>query len=359
MRISFLYILMIGIFAMLSSCKKDETKVTVNEIVAANTLKPLTSSSFVLTLDNATDTFQIFKWNAPDYGFAAAIKYTLQMDKQGNNFASALTLATVTQSDSAIIIASDLNKIMLSNGYDPETESAMEFRVTSWINDSVSIVYSNVVKANITPYATSFPPIYMCGAATGGWNWGASVAVRSSAPNVYGTIAYFITNNTFRFFKAQDWGAVQYNYPYFTGTVSNLFSNANDGDKNLLFSGPTGYYQISVNLKTKSVGMTAVDEPVMYMTGDALGGWDWTTHFVKMTWVSDMVFKATANFINGGAFRFFDTAGWSTSHNFNDFTTIPAVFVNAGASDYNFKFVGTTGTYTITMNMITKTVTME
>jgi hypothetical protein len=361
MKNIFKTIILLISFTFLISCEKDEDKVIIKDTVSQNTLSALSASSYVLSMDDATDTFQIFRWTAPDYGFSAAITYTLQMDVKGNDFASAKDIATVIPGDSAIVIVSDLNKALLEKELDAETAYTMQFRVKCWINDSVDLVYSNTVEAIITPYSTSFDPIYMCGAALGGWSWDKAVEVRSSASGIYGTIAYFYNNSAFRFFKAKDWSSTSYNYPYFTGTVSSLFQNANDGDLNLYFNGTTGYYQVDVNLKTKSVAMTAVDEPLLYMTGAALGGWDWTDNDVKMTWVSDGVFTATTEFINNGAFRFFKQAGWADSYNYPAFSTgsVTSLLENANDGDSNFKFVGTTGNYTITVNLLNYTITME
>jgi hypothetical protein len=68
----------------------------------------------------------------------------------------------------------------------------------------------------------------------------------------------FINGEAFRFFAQKDWGPTSYNYPYFAGgTVSNLFENANDGDKNFRFTGTTGNFKITLNMLDKIVTMTA------------------------------------------------------------------------------------------------------
>jgi starch-binding outer membrane protein SusE/F len=343
---------------MFASCKKDEDRATLKKDVTPMGLNNLSASAFVLTLDNAATTFQTFTWSSADYGFKAAVTYRLQMDKSGNNFASSVDLVTVINKDTAVMNVGDLNKALLNLGLDPDAAANVQFRVKAWVSDSVPPVYSNVVAATITPYATTFPPIYMCGDATGGWSWDKSVEVRSSAPSVYGTIVYFTSGN-FRFFKQKDWGPTSYNYPYFT-TVSNLFVNANDGDSNFKFTGTPGYFQITADLKNKTVTAATVPEPTMYMIGDAVNGWN-TGTAIKLTWLSDGIYSATTTFTNGGAFRFFVQADWGAiSYNYPAFAegTVDPLFVNANDGDKNFKFTGTTGSYTITLNMLTKTVVM-
>jgi hypothetical protein len=360
-KISLLILTLVTIF--FASCEKDKENVVINSSVEANDLSALSASTFVLLMDEAANTFQTFTWTEVDYGFDAVITYALQCDKKGNNFASPLTLASVTHVKTVAVKVGAFNEILLGAEYDPEVAVDLEFRVKSTIHADVDPVYSDVVEAKVTPYATVFPPIYMCGAATGGWSWDLYTykEVRSSAPKVYETIARFINNETFRFFTGTGWGFASYNYPYFTGTVSSMFVNANDGDLNLRFTGTTGYYKITVNMNTKSIAMEAVDEPVLYATGAALGGWDWTTNFIQLTWKSNGIFQATTDFAVE-TFRFFGQAGWGPiGYNYPWFAggTVSAMFENANDGDKNFKFIGTPGTYKVTVNLIDKIVTME
>lgn len=359
-------LILITIMAILfTACEKDKENVVIKDTIASNTLNALSSSSFVLSRDNADETFQTFSWTAVDYGFDAVITGVVQFDASGNDFADAIDLVSITHNTTAAVNVGDFNELLLGAGYTPDVASDLDFRVKSTIHASIDPVYSNTVTASVTPYATTFPPIYMCGSATGGWSWDLYTykEMRSTAPNIYQTIAHFQNvpdNNTFRFFTGTGWGYSSYNYPYFTGTVSALFENANDGDLNLRFIGTSGYYEITVNLNSKSISMEAVDEPVLYMTGAALGGWDWTTNYVQLTWKSNGIFQATTDFAVE-TFRFFKQAGWGDSYNYPYFAdgTVSDLFENANDGDSNFKFIGTPGTYKITVNLLDLIVSME
>jgi hypothetical protein len=312
-------------------------------------------------MDNAANVFQTFNWTGVDYGFDAAANYKLQVDSAGKGFASAIDVLSGANIFTGAISIGDFNKILLNMGQEPGTPVNLEFRVVTTINSNVNPVYSNSVSGVVTPYATSFPPIYMCGAATGGWDWTKGVEVRSTAPSVYFTIAYFINNETFRFFKQANWGD-GYNYPFFNGGfVSDSLADALDGDNNFKVLAPTGYYAVTVNTKKKIVDLDAVDEPVLFMTGAALGGWDWDTHFVKLTWKSYGIFEAEAGFISGESFRFFKQAGWGDAYNYPFFAdgSVDALFEDALDGDNNFKFIGTTGDYKITVNLLDLIITME
>ena len=182
----------------------------------------------------------------------------------------------------------------------------------------------------------------MIGAATGGWDTSLAVEVPSSSPSVYTAVWKFSQNEAFRFFAQPNWDPTSYNYPYFaTGTVSNLFENNIDDDSNFKFVGETGFYRVTVNLKTFTVSMESVPEPVMYMTGKGIGEWDTpgTGASIKMTFVKENVWTATATFVSGEAWRFFAQADWNpTSYNFPYFAdgTVADMFENAGDDDSNF-----------------------
>jgi hypothetical protein len=345
-----------------TSCKKDLEKITMLKSITANVLSPLTSNSFVLNRDSAAKNFQTFNWTTIDYGFATPISYTVQVDRKKNKFSAPFDVVTVSNLLKGSINVGDFNKILLNMGIATDVADTLVFRVKAVINSKVTPVYSNPDTALVTPYATVFPPIYMDGAATGGWGWDLYTykELRSTAPNIYETIAYFTNANTFRFFKQTFWNPTSWNYPYFTGGVNPLCENAADGDLNFRFIGTSGYYKITVNMSTKKVEMVSQPDQVLYMTGAALGGWNWSTDYVQLTWMSNGIYQARTDFVVE-TFRFFAQADWGpTSYNYPYFAggTISNMFVNANDGDKNFKFVGTPGTYTLNVNFLDKIITM-
>jgi hypothetical protein len=363
MKKIFIALSLVAAIFSITSCETDLEKVMMKETVPALELDALSASSFVLLMDNAANNFQTFTWSEADLGFDANVTYTIQIDKKAGNFATPYDLVVKSNGGEITVTVGDFNKALLNKGFATGVEADVIFRVKATINSNVAPIMSNVIEAKVTPYAIIFPPIYMTGEATGGWNWDLYTykELRSTAPGIYETIGHFVNDKAFRFFKQANWGPDSYNYPYFT-TVSNLFVNASDGDSNFKFVGTTGYYKVTVNLTAKTVAMEAVATPEMYMTGAAVGGWNWTTDYVTMTWKSNGIFQATTDFINGEAFRFFAQAGWGpTSYNYPYFTggTVSALFTNALDGDSNFRFVGTTGNFKITLNMLDKIITME
>jgi hypothetical protein len=215
----------------------------------------------------------------------------------------------------------------------------------------------------VTAEEVDEPVLYMMGAALNGWGpWpGAAVKMTYVKPGVFIADANFKTaSEAFRFFAQADWGPDSYNYPYFTSVDGN-FENANDNDSNLRFIGSPGILKVTVDLNEKTVTVGDLPDPVLYMMGSALNGWGpWPDAAVTMDYVSPGVFTATATFTNGEAFRFFEQADWGpTSFNYPFFTTVDADFENAADNDSNFKYVGTSGSRTVTVNLTAKTVTLD
>lgn len=212
----------------------------------------------------------------------------------------------------------------------------------------------------VTAEATDEPLMYMTGAGTGGWDQpgtGASVKMTFLRPGVFQGTANFVSGGSFRFFAQPNWGPTSYNYPFFT-TVDALFENANDGDSNLRYIGATGSQTVIVDINKKTVTVV----PPLYMTGAAIGGWDrpGTGASIKMTYTAAGTYRATANFVNGGAFRFFAQADWGpTSYNYPYFSTVASDFENANDGDSNLRYVGTSGSRTVTVNLVTKVVILN
>jgi hypothetical protein len=372
-KLSLLSILLAGLL-IFSSCDKSEMGPVANTSNpgAPAVTSPSSGESFTLDRNQAEEELMTIEWEKPDFGFAAAPTYTIQMDSAGNNFANPIQIARVTQQTSYTVTTGGLNQLLLAAGMAGGEAHELELRVMASLPDEdVSQAVSEAVALTITPFLTDFPPLYMIGEAINGWSLDAAAIVPSSDPNVYTTLAEFTNGGAFRFFAEPDWASENWNYPYFAdngGDIDQLLVDAQDGDNNFEFTGTTGWYRVTVNMETYSVQLEEAEEPIMYMTGAAVGGWDQpgTGESVKMTFVQDGVFEATTDFSSDGDanFRFFAQAGWSPdSYNYPYFADnngeIDELLVDAGDGDNNFEFTGTTGSYYIKVDINNYTVEME
>lgn len=342
-----------------ASCEEDPQAV-LNSNIKPNDLKALTSDSYVLTSENRAATMETLEWTVPEFGFQASATYTVQIDYAGNGFAEPVDVLTTNTTKAALNVGA-FNDRLLGLGLNPEEPEDIEIRVKTSIGSNVAPVYSNSRTIVVTAYATAFPPIWGMGSALKGWGpWPANaVEWQSSEYRKYSTIAYFTNGEAFRWFSQLDWGPESFNYTYFT-SVSAVFENANDDDSNLKVAGASGWYRVDVDLNAKTVVAEQVNEPVLYMMGGALNGWGpWPDAAVKMTYVKPGVFVADATFSND-IFRFFAQADWGPdSYNYEYFTTVDANFeLNTPDNDKNFRYIGTPGTQTITVDLNEKTVVL-
>jgi hypothetical protein len=342
------------------SCEEDGVQAVLKKNVAPNQLEAPADGSYVLTKDLKDNVMETFKWTPTDYGFNASVNYTLQAALEGDDFENAVEVGA-TYSKSINVNVGAFNDIALGLGLTPEQTGSIELRVVSTIgNPAAPTVISNVETIEVTPYATSFPPIWGMGAALKGWGpWpGNAVEWQSSEYKKYSTITYFTNGATFRWFNQLDWGPLSFNYPYFT-SVDTEFENANDGDSNFRVTAASGWYRVDVDLVAKTVVAESVSEPVLYMMGGALNGWGpWPGAAVKMTYLKPGVFEAEANFKND-IFRFFTQADWGAGYNFEYFTTMDPNFVlSTPDNDKNLKYIGTPGVQKITVDLNTKTLTL-
>ncbi len=350
------FLTFIFIISSFIACERDEDKATIANPGIPGSLTVLSKAVYLLEIDSAAKVFETFEWTDADFGFDASITYKVQMDVKGYNFENPVTIVTVNNAYTGSAKVGDVNKVLLDKQQEPEVPVQVEFRVQASVSPNAEPIYSDVREVTIKPYQTVFPPIYILGQATGVRD---SIEIRSFAPSKYYSIAYLTTGQNFRLFKTSEPTSDSYNYSFFTGFISDSLVDAGDLDQNYRLTTPTGYYAIGVNLKTKTLDVDKVEEPVLFMTGQALGGWDWTTNYVKLTWQSHGIFTAETEFAQGEAFRFFKQADWGDSYNYVSFVSVTPLLTNANDGDKNFKVVGASGLYKITCNLLDLTVTME
>lgn len=199
----------------------------------------------------------------------------------------------------------------------------------------------------------------------GEWDLSKALSLNSLGNNEFEAIGTFKPGK-FRLFAEADWGAEQYGYSYFAGgTIDNKLADGGDGDSNFRFTGAAGVYKITVSLAEKTIAMEAVAAPVLYIMGDDQS---WTpANAVPLTWKEGGRYEGTATFTNGSIFRFFannDPANWDWSGEqwrYSSFAggSIDPDLADGGGSDSNFLFNGTTGTYTVRVDLYDLIVELE
>ena len=208
------------------------------------------------------------------------------------------------------------------------------------------------------------------GAVDAGWGWDSPVKISCTGTGVYeGNIN--LTNDAFRFFTAEgDWGSGR-NFPYYVNegyTIDSNFEDALDGDNNFKFTGTPGEYGLTIDTVNKTITLGTpiklCDLDQLWLVGAGVpdAGWGWASP-VALPCTGSGVYSGQVTFA-ADAFRFFSTEGdWGSGTNYPTYIadgyTIDGNFEDALDGDNNFKFIGTPGTYTLTVNTTSKTISIN
>ena len=300
---------------MLSACKKDGTLVT------SNGGKPgtLTASTTNLPLDKTKDTVSTavitFNFTAPNFGFAAAVTNTLQIDPVGDNWANpmSVTLSTkvLSQSYSTAAFNSLLLKLNLAGG----VAAQVNVRVAHSISATVAPVYSNVVALTVTPFNLA-SWVYVPGAYEGWNNPGpAEDSLLSATDNgIYtGIINFTAGNNQFLIVPVKGSWATKYATTASAGTsasVSYPTELVASGGNNFYAPSAAGQYVVSLNTNNNTLSISPAD--FYSVIGDAAQGWSTD---IPMKFVNDanQSWVVTLPLVSSGSFKIRQDDAWGNS----------------------------------------------
>ncbi|WP_299556867.1 SusE domain-containing protein [Seonamhaeicola sp.] len=218
------------------------------------------------------------------------------------------------------------------------------------------------------------------GVPDAGWAWTSPVELPCTGNGIYSGAVRLQNNggadNNFRFFtdRTLEWGSPSFNYPHYENagySIDSNFMNAGDGDSNFAFVGTSGDYILTINDTSKTITLEpiscALDQLWLVGAGVPDAGWGWGSP-VALPCFGDGVYSGNVLLQNNNGadnnFRFFTIEGdWGSGQNYPYYEgegyTIDSNFANAGDGDSNFAFIGTTGTYKLTVDTMAKTITLE
>ncbi|SEA24811.1 protein of unknown function [Arachidicoccus rhizosphaerae] len=328
-RLNFLYILAAVLMLSVASCKKDQTMV----IASSDAATELTASAQTLVLneENAADQAVTLSWSKPDFGYAAAIDYYLQVSFKDSAFSkiSSIGIGTAT---SISYTVEDLNTLLLGAKYPSDEANDVQIRVLAQVADSL-FVYSNVLTVNVTPYLAkrviTYPNLYMPGDYQG-WDPTSETIAKlysiNSNTSYKGYINVEADTNYFKITAAPNWDGTNYG----TGGKG-LLSTTGD---NLMID-TAGYYLVTADTKALSWSYTREN---WGMIGDAIGGWDDADEVMFDFDKENQVLTKTVNLVAGGLkFR--------ANH---DWTLNLGAGAKYGGDNYT---ITTAGTYLITLDL--------
>jgi len=335
MKKSLIIILVLGLVTFFS-CKKDETKATLNSTPTPSVLN-LTPGAEIVLKKSDSAVLITYDYTASSFGQPVVITYNVQMDKAGNSFKDAISLGTVTNAYQISILTADLNQKLLPMEFDPKnpTPLDMEFRVQATISQYFTAANSAVIAQKITPYFVKivYPILFVPGNYQG-WNPAdSSTTVASVKSNgQYEGYLYFNADN------------VEYKYCQGPTWTTNWGDNAGNGTLNPggtnIKAGPKGYYKLNVDLPNLTHKFLRTDWSVI---GDATpGGWNTDTDMIY-----DTVAKTWSVTLNLTAAKIKFRANHAWDLNYGDDGSNTGTLKEGGADIP----VPSDGNYTITMDL--------
>lgn len=397
-KIKFLALMILG-FMTINACQEDDSLTYIAEAPSELAFTNSFSSQYVLTPATSGNLGERFTWTNSDYGTPTSVSYDLESSITGD-FTDAELIGSTTGNEIAVTIG-ELLSLAADAGLDnnPDTDNPntgdVWFRLKASIGTAdVQEVFSAAQALTLVlPENTveeedvcEFEQLYAVGAgiATAGWDWGNPAVFACTGTGVYsGNVELLnsgaLDGSNFRFFtEATNWDSGQ-NYPFYADddyTIDANLVNAMDGDSNFAFVGTSGLYNLEIDTVNKTITLGdpqaggACEVDILYGVGAGLptAGWDWGTP-VELFCSADGVWSGNVEFLNSGAldssnFRFFTEAtNWDSGRNYPYYAdagyTIDPNLVNAMDGDSNFAFVGTSGTYLLTINTVTQEITLE
>lgn len=348
MKKIFKSILVIALFAGITSCEDEKDLMLASPEGEFRILSPVSGEGVALSPETPTNPGLSLTWEAMDYTTPTEVTYVVEADFSGENFDTPVTLVQTTNTF-AVINSSDLNAAALAAGLVPFEEGALDIRVKSSIGNDTEVLYSDTIAYLVTPYTTETPKMYVVGnflnASGYGSDWTPSNAVPLSASGfgetdfegyVYmnvGSIEYKIlpTNESFDGDYGDD--------GTFTGTL------VQEGESNINLTGP-GYFKI--NVTTNGANGTYTATPTSWaVTGDATpAGWpDNGVQDTDMTYdPATKKWSVTLNLTGGKNIKFRANDAWTL--NYGDSGADGSL--NEGGSDIA---VATSGNYTIILDL--------
>ncbi len=337
-------LLLISSVALLSSCKK----VGVNTVLVPGGATALTSTqtTLVLVQANAANAAVTFTWGKADFGFPAAITYTLEMTKGGTNFAtSSTTSVSVGNGLTKSFTVGEFNNKMQDIIVDG-TPAAIQVRVKAEVSPQAAPIFSNVLTMTITSYMDivtyAFPAAMNVAGNYQGWSPVSAPQIVNTRNGGYAGYEGFIIFNhatpAFKLVKGNDWSAGDYG-----GTAGGVISSPGS-DITLPSGGPggTGLYRLRAN--TTALTWSYYKVNTWGIIGDATP-LDWgasspmTFNPVNGSWT------ITCDLIGGKFMKFRANNDWAL--NFGDNGTPD------GKPEYDGSNipVALSGNYTITLNL--------
>lgn len=362
-----------------TSCEDTDTLLFSEPVGSFRIITPDVGSSVVLSESTPNNPGLAITWSPIDFTTPQVINYTVQIAKDGSDFATPTDLVTTTNTFASISMA-QFNLASLMSGAVPFVQSAISIRVRATTGTAgAQPTFSEPITYLVTAFGCLNQFAVGKGIVESGWNWNSprTLLCNDGVLTMTATLGN-ANDDAFRFFTAQgNWSSGR-NYPFYANNGYKIVStlvNAGDGDNNFRNAGTAGRYLLTINENTKSINLarrtvaTGMEPTSNWLVGAATpGGWSWTgNNETEVGQVSNGVFEVAVRLNNNESFRVWtandggDSWG-SPNRNFPFYVTngytIDNELVNAVDGDSNFRYIGPTGVRLFKIDNNTKVISV-
>lgn len=383
MKNLFKLFLVVVTFAGFTSCEDKDNLLFSEPVGSFSIVTPANGSGVVLSESTLTNPGLSMTWAEMDYTTPQVVNYTVQIAKQGTNFAAPIDLGTTTNKFASFTTA-QFNLACLQVGATPFVQSTVSLRVRATTGTSgAQPMFSNTINYLVTAFGCLNQFAVGAGLTQSGWNWNSPRTLLCdngvlTMTASFGSGATVAGDGAFRFFRTSgDWNSGK-NYPFYTALNYKIVStlvNAGDGDSNFRHLGPAGNYKLTIDENQKFINIVprtggTIEATSWWLVGAATpGGWNWSGNSeTECGRVNTGIYEVAVRLTNDNTFRIWtandggDSWG-SPNRNFPWFVTngytIDNELVNANDGDSNFKYTGPTGVRLFKVNTVTKVVSVD
>ncbi|WP_293894111.1 SusE domain-containing protein [Flavobacterium sp.] len=307
---------------------------------------PASGTPFVLSIANSGNTVLTVNWTdiVLNSDLNINVDYTVEAALGGSNFASPVSLGSVTNITTLPVTHATLNSVALGIGLTPGVAGNIDLRIKARnTNESSDVLVrtSSTLSIIVTPYSVTFPNLYFVGSATTpGWNNNNNntpVFRNQNIPNNYVYTGYF-NAGAFKLLEVRGQWQPQWGTNDNTTLAVNTGSGSDPGTFNVATA---GYYTYSFTTAgqggsftvTPYTGSVATTYSTMGIIGAATAnGWGsdtnmtqdvnnphlWFITNVALT-ANEMKFRANANWStnwgSSGSTQAYGTALFNSSNN--------------------------------------------
>lgn len=318
------YFLIITLAVFIFACEDDFMTPPITSIVEGTapewTSQPPTDMDTVLFKQYEDKNLLSLSWSAATYADKIGVRYYLQVDTKGNDFADPLEFDRTAKTEMDVTIGG-LNSILMQR-YSPAEEVEIELRIRAFANEDLANLYTSSFSMKVTPYLDVPVPeaLYMMGTATTvGFNSSDALASYKDG-DVFYKYLKLTTDGSFRFSDAQEDGGYSYNYGKFA-TLSSNIEAAGDEDGNFKFTGENGWYEVKADFINSELTIAPYEVGAatytympteVYLVGDysdTVSAWA-PDNSPLMTMKSEGVYTIETEIKDGAMLKFIGQPSW-------------------------------------------------